>query len=625
MRPAGLCGGALCALLAAAGLAEGESMKVEKGKPPIMLVAFGSTVPETRQTFARIEADVKQAFPDRKIVWAFTSEIVRERLKEQGESVAGIQEALDALARDGFTEVILQSLHIMPGEEYQALYLLDPRGMKLWTGAPLLGDRRDREEVRDILASQYRSDRPNVIAAHGNAKRPQLNEPLEGLAAMIESTRDDVVLATIDGPPGTKSFAKIADRVARAGGVHFVPLMLISGIHVRDDLVGEGHESWKRQLGAREASVSPALGDMPEIRAMLVRHIREAKPVGDRTGSLMTSGGGGGGSSFDKWKRRLPFWPRKLVTFLILALIIIAGVFIGQALEELNLVRFLGVLVRPVTSLGRLPSETATPFIFSFQSGAMANSMLVNLRDNGILDARGLYTSVFVVSSFSLFAHLPTYIVPLGMAFGWAATGALFGVRLAAIVAQVIAVLVVARFLTRRAVGVPAAAGTPAAADRTASPQEPPAGTFWARVAGRSWKTTRRLLIYLVPTFFLTAWLEQSGFFTWLTAQAPWLFKVGGLPSESAAVIGAQAVNLYNGAIMAASFTDSGAITIRQAVLILLAGTILTAPIRTLKHSMSTYIAVLGLRPGVTMAVATQVTRSVFLLVFTVMLALVWK
>jgi hypothetical protein len=254
--------------------------------------------------------------------------------------------------------------------------------------------------------------------------------------------------------------------------------------------------------------------------------------------------------------------------------------------------------------------------------------MLVNLRDNGVLDRRGLYASIFVVSNLSLFAHLPTFIVPLGMSFGWAATGALFSVRFAAIFTQIAVVLLVSRLLARwrPLMAGSVMEGVVARADAASSPVNPRSpGRFMSRVWGRSWKTIRRLLVYLAPTFVITATLEQSNFFNWLAAQMPGLFAAGGLPPESAAVIGAQAVNLYNGAIMAASFVDSGALDVRQAILILLTGTLVTAPVRTLKHSLATYIAVLGPRAGAMMAVLTQVVRSMFLLVFIVLLAMVWK
>ncbi len=79
----------------------------------------------------------------------------------------------------------------------------------------------------------------------------------------------------------------------------------------------------------------------------------------------------------------------------------------------------------------------------AFQSGAVANSMLVGQRDAGTLNDRELYTSVYVVSALSLFAHLPTFVVPIGVAFGWEATVALFAVRFLAIGLQIVLTLVI--------------------------------------------------------------------------------------------------------------------------------------------------------------------------------------
>jgi cobalt/nickel transport system ATP-binding protein len=248
----------------------------DRNGPAIVLVAFGSTVPDTQRTFSAIEEEVRRNFPDRTVVWAFTSRAVRKHLEAQGKAVPDPQEALDALRMEGCRDVILQSLHVMPGEEFQRLLALDPRGMNISVGAPLLSGPQDLLDVHNILRAICRHDRPNVIAAHGNGKQPHLNEPLLKLAAMMEADNADVALATLDGPPGVKPFARITGQVAGTGAVHFIPLMIVSGIHVRDDLMGDGEESWKQMLAAREVTIAPALGDLPEIRAILVRHIREA-------------------------------------------------------------------------------------------------------------------------------------------------------------------------------------------------------------------------------------------------------------------------------------------------------------------------------------------------------------
>jgi hypothetical protein len=332
-------------------------------------------------------------------------------------------------------------------------------------------------------------------------------------------------------------------------------------------------------------------------------------------------------SSWDRYKMKLPFWPRKLMTFLELGLVIIFGIFIGQILEELGIIRFLGFITWPISKLGRLPHTTSPAFIFALQSGAIANSMLVTQRDNSLLTKRELYTSIFVVSSISLFAHLPTFIVPLGMAFGWKAATFYFSVRFSAIIVQVVTILFVSRVFFYKKDDIPELIPIPVKMT-SAKTDEKKTGedeSFFKRVWKKSKKSISRLLMYLLPTFLLTALLEKSGFFDWLGTAMANIPLISWLPAQAAAVIAAQAINLYNGAIMAASFVDSGSISIRESILILLTGTLITAPIRTLKHSLGSYVAILGARPGMIMAIATQLTRSFFLLLFIIGCALIWR
>ncbi|MBW2186633.1 MAG: nucleoside recognition protein, partial [Deltaproteobacteria bacterium] len=247
-------------------------------------------------------------------------------------------------------------------------------------------------------------------------------------------------------------------------------------------------------------------------------------------------------SDYTKWKRHLPFWPRKSLMLLELVLFISAGVLIGQMLEVSGCVKLLSVLTLPLTGLGKLSREAGPAFLMAFQSGAIANSMLVSQRDSGQLDNRELYTSVYVVSALSLFAHLPTFVVPIGIAFGWEATIALFGVRFAAIALQIMLTLLISRFvISRLNIGQ----------QRSISEQITPVlesrrkkGKFWPTIWKRSRKTLTRLIIYLIPTFILMAGLEYYGAFKWLADEMPQLFTFSFLPPQSLVVIPAQALSL---------------------------------------------------------------------------------
>ncbi len=333
-------------------------------------------------------------------------------------------------------------------------------------------------------------------------------------------------------------------------------------------------------------------------------------------------------SAYASWKRKLPFWPRKGVLLAELALIITVGILIGQVLEVAGWIGVLSVLAWPLIRLGRLPRAAAPAFIMAFQSGAVANSMLVSYRDEGTLNNRHLYTSVLVVSCISLFAHLPTFIVPLGFAFGWAATGALFGVRLAAIALEIVLVLMVSSWLGKRwredRSLFDQSSRYPGEDGRHSVKIPFFSVDFWLRVWKRSRRTIHRLLLYVLPTFAVMALLEQFKVFDSLATWLPGLFKPAFLPTQAVAIIPAQAVNMYNGAIAAANFVDAGSLTIKQAITVILLGSVITAPIRTLRHALPTYLATLGARPGTIMAFSAQALRVIFVLLCTWVMVMVW-
>ncbi|HPS02819.1 MAG TPA: hypothetical protein PLA90_14870, partial [Candidatus Sumerlaeota bacterium] len=98
----------------------------------------------------------------------------------------------------------------------------------------------------------------------------------------------------------------------------------------------------------------------------------------------------GESSAYAKWKMHLRFWPRKAVLLAELALLVALGVFVGQALEIAGFVRAISFVTKPLTALGGLPREAGPAFLMAFQSGAVANSMLVSERDAGKMNARQL-------------------------------------------------------------------------------------------------------------------------------------------------------------------------------------------------------------------------------------------
>ena len=86
--------------------------------PAIVLAAFGTTT-EAFDTYNHFETKVRERFPDHEIRWAFTSHKVRHKVaKEKGKKLNDLGTTLRELKAAGYTRLAIQSLHIVPGEEW---------------------------------------------------------------------------------------------------------------------------------------------------------------------------------------------------------------------------------------------------------------------------------------------------------------------------------------------------------------------------------------------------------------------------------------------------------------------------------------------------------------------------
>ena len=65
-------------------------------------------------------------------------------------------------------------------------------------------------------------------------------------------------------------------QAEKAGAVHFVPLMLVAGDHIENDVLGDEPDSWKSLIGVPEASCSQPLGYNAGIRDIFFRHLDTA-------------------------------------------------------------------------------------------------------------------------------------------------------------------------------------------------------------------------------------------------------------------------------------------------------------------------------------------------------------
>lgn len=245
-----------------------------KQRPVIVLVAFGTSVDEARQVFDFIDTRARQRYPDHEIEWAFTSQFIINKLKRRGIVTRTVAEVIAGLRTRGVRQVALQSLHVVPGQEYHIIPATDTRGLEVAFGAPLLTNEADIEVTIDALAPEIDPEAATVVVAHGNNKHPEFNVQVETFAHAIEERYPNLNVASVEGTPGTRGLEAIKARQPRQ--VHFIPLMIVAGDHILNDVLGDEEESWKNIIQAPMNTCSRSLGWNPAILEIYFEHLDQA-------------------------------------------------------------------------------------------------------------------------------------------------------------------------------------------------------------------------------------------------------------------------------------------------------------------------------------------------------------
>ncbi|MZP30991.1 cobalt chelatase [Heliobacterium undosum] len=271
--------------------------KLKADKPAILLVAFGTSVPEGRVALDNIEAKVKAAFPGVEVRWSYTSSMIRKKIAREQKIV--IDSPLTALAKlrdDGYNQVVVHSLHIFPGREYcdledivrslQVMKTSDgPVFDRLVLTDSLLHGFSDYQQACEAIASlipENSDEEALLLMGHGTDHRA-----LSAFGCFNDLLRHqyrgkNVMLATVEGYPELQHALRdlVASGVKK---VKLAPFLVVAGGHAQKDMAGDEPHSWKSQLEAKGYEVSvhmQGLGENDAIVNMMVDHLKKARNQG---------------------------------------------------------------------------------------------------------------------------------------------------------------------------------------------------------------------------------------------------------------------------------------------------------------------------------------------------------
>ena len=272
----------------------------KKSDKAILLVAFGSTWEQAYDTFDKVVDDYKSNFSGWDVYLSFSSAICINNARA-GENVApkdyyDPEHWLTAIGLAGYKQIVVQSLQVIPGEEYRRVrdsYVKDFMNNRngdftdaymksidknVVVGTPLMAEVEDAQALANVLSNESdikAAAQQGIVAfmGHGNPegydyyggniRYLQLEDYLRaiptvgknyyvGTVDMFETGAEDV-LAHIDG--GTFDFheSEKSDKIIKtttyeandAEKAQLFVLMSIAGDHAHNDMADdEDEESW---------------------------------------------------------------------------------------------------------------------------------------------------------------------------------------------------------------------------------------------------------------------------------------------------------------------------------------------------------------------------------------------
>ena len=251
-----------------------DVLSQKKHDKAILLVAFGSTWDQAYDAFDTTIDAYKAAFGDYDVFLSYSSAICINRAAAGENTEPRYYYAppfwLNAFAAEGvqYDEIVVQSLQVIPGEEYTRVinYIKDfannangdldddyLAGVTLKLGVPLLQSKEnDVPAVAKELNALYSDKAAEGVVAfmgHGNPDSYdtyKANVRYTDLEEALQEYSKNYFVGTVDmmGNFKTNVWARMTAAGITSGKVYCHPLMSIDGDHGHNDMAGDDDENW---------------------------------------------------------------------------------------------------------------------------------------------------------------------------------------------------------------------------------------------------------------------------------------------------------------------------------------------------------------------------------------------
>ncbi|MHC1752521.1 hypothetical protein [Humidesulfovibrio sp.] len=297
-------------------------------------------------------------------------------------------------------------------------------------------------------------------------------------------------------------------------------------------------------------------------------------------------------------------WDGLAVPLSRLLLSVSVGLFLGTLIEALHWTRAVAKVAQPLVRLGRLKDVAGASFSLAFFSGAAANTMLAEAYEKGEITRREVMLSNLFNSLPTYFLHLPTLFFIAAPFIGPAAV-LYVGLTIGAALLRTLGIVLLGRLT------LPPLPEGCVACLLTEDPK-----WDWRAALDKTWKRFKkrlpRMVYYTVPIYVAFFFLKRWGAFDALeAAMAEHVSFLAWLPPQAMSIVMFHmAAETTAGYAAAGALVQTGGLSIKELVLALLVGNILSSPVRAVRHQFPYYAGIFKPALALKLIISNQSLRA---------------
>lgn len=300
-------------------------------------------------------------------------------------------------------------------------------------------------------------------------------------------------------------------------------------------------------------------------------------------------------------------WEKLVIPITRLVCYLTIGLSIGILVESMGWSEKLAGLVKPVTNFARMKNEAAAAFVSAFISGIVANTMLMGYMQEERLTKRELILAYIMNNGLPIYlVHLPsTFFIVVSIAGEAGLT--YLGITFIAACLRTFFAALYSR-ISSDALTMEPKAQSLETASKVARKKAPIIRKLLDRLT--------RIILYTIPIYVIVFLVNQWGLFKILRNMVAGSIASDFYPvQEASMVIFTLAAEFSSGFAAAAALMDGGALTVKQASIALVLGTIAAAPVRAIRHQLPTHTGIFSIGLGTELLILSQSLRIISLII----------